>query len=200
MPRPRQEEGPPANERLERVFFEQLKTTPFSKMTVSGIVKAAGVNRNSFYYHFTDLDDLAESAVAHLLVTDIPRLIAEGFSVESAQVSSAIEQAIRDKTFSRLITVVGPHSTDKLKAMLKATIVDSWLAVYGLEEDDLDDNAWVTMRFVLGGMFEVLSTVELNDLKSAMVSIRKAPIRELASRMLADTLREVAVRAGKAAG
>lgn len=55
MPRPRRDsEILPAKERLETRFWELLAERNYHKITVTDIVRVADVNRNSFYYHFSD--------------------------------------------------------------------------------------------------------------------------------------------------
>ena len=62
MPRPRRDsEILPAKERLENAFWELLSEREYRKITVTDIVRTADVNRNSFYYHFTGLPELADS-------------------------------------------------------------------------------------------------------------------------------------------
>lgn len=39
-------------------FQQMLETTPFDKITVSALTKAAGIGHNTFYYHFEDIYDL----------------------------------------------------------------------------------------------------------------------------------------------
>jgi probable dihydroxyacetone kinase regulator len=42
-------------------FQDMLETTPFSKITVSGIIEKCGISRNTFYYHFHDIYDLLDA-------------------------------------------------------------------------------------------------------------------------------------------
>lgn len=64
MPRPRRDsEILPAKERLENAFWTLLADRPFGKITVTDVVHEARVNRNSFYYHFSGLPELADSAI-----------------------------------------------------------------------------------------------------------------------------------------
>lgn len=48
----------------KKLFADALKAAmkekPFSKITVSEIINACGVNRKTFYYHFTDIYDLLQ--------------------------------------------------------------------------------------------------------------------------------------------
>ena len=43
---------------LARALRDALTTTPLSKVTVSGLTRSAGVTRQAFYYHFSDIRDL----------------------------------------------------------------------------------------------------------------------------------------------
>lgn len=42
-------------------FDEMLEAMPFEKITVSGIIKACNVSRNTFYYHYQDIYDLLDA-------------------------------------------------------------------------------------------------------------------------------------------
>ena len=46
-------------ELLARSLKEQLLTTRLNRVTVSGLTAHAGINRQTFYYHFADVYDLA---------------------------------------------------------------------------------------------------------------------------------------------
>ncbi|WP_297908659.1 TetR/AcrR family transcriptional regulator [uncultured Actinomyces sp.] len=49
---------PDAKTALALALRDALMTTPLSKVTVSGLTRAAGVTRQAFYYHFADIRDL----------------------------------------------------------------------------------------------------------------------------------------------
>ena len=49
---------PDAKTALARALRDALTTTPLSKVTISGLTRAAGVTRQAFYYHFSDIRDL----------------------------------------------------------------------------------------------------------------------------------------------
>ena len=44
-------------------FLKLLNERPLNKITVKDIVEDCGINRNSFYYHYTDIPALAEEIV-----------------------------------------------------------------------------------------------------------------------------------------
>ena len=53
-----------ARDRIIEAYLGLLAKDPHRKVTVSAVAKAAGCNRDTFYYHFQSIDDAAFSAVA----------------------------------------------------------------------------------------------------------------------------------------
>jgi hypothetical protein len=51
--------APRAKQALAAALKEALRSTPLSKVTVSGLTSSVGVNRQTFYLHFADIYDLA---------------------------------------------------------------------------------------------------------------------------------------------
>lgn len=61
--------------RMERAMLELMNKTPFEKITVRLICENAGVNRSTFYAHYTDIYDMIEQMEANLqkeLMNDYP--------------------------------------------------------------------------------------------------------------------------------
>ena len=59
---------------LSEAFSELLKEKPFEQITVTEIARKAGLNRQTFYYHFRDLYDLIAFSVKrriHAILPDI---------------------------------------------------------------------------------------------------------------------------------
>ena len=59
---------------LSEAFSELLKEKPFEQITVTDITRKAGVNRQTFYYHFRDLYDLIAFSVKqrfHAILPDM---------------------------------------------------------------------------------------------------------------------------------
>ena len=45
---------------IKTTFMELLNRKPLNKITVREIVSGCGINRNTFYYHYTDIRTLVE--------------------------------------------------------------------------------------------------------------------------------------------
>lgn len=47
-----------AESRLEKAYFELIKNTHYTKISVSDLIKLAGVSRTTFYRHYVDVIDM----------------------------------------------------------------------------------------------------------------------------------------------
>lgn len=57
MPRPHYKKGDDtARDKLEAAFWDALAEGPYEGISVVGLCRAAGVNKNTFYYHFDNID------------------------------------------------------------------------------------------------------------------------------------------------
>jgi AcrR family transcriptional regulator len=175
---------------MESAFFEELRRTPFEKLTVSGIVSRAGVNRNSFYYHFTDLEDLAARAMGNLLIPEIPRMIAGGLGTLGDQLAASIGEDELRRRLGRLQVVVGPHGSAALRGTLEDAIIGVWCGAYELDADDLDPQVDASMRFVLGGAFRLVGGVDPERLLEQWWALGELPVLRSAAEVLVATLSE----------
>jgi AcrR family transcriptional regulator len=48
---------------IQDAFTQLLEEKPYSRITVQNIADRCGISRNTFYYHFSDIESLFESAV-----------------------------------------------------------------------------------------------------------------------------------------
>ena len=56
-------------------FMKLINQVPFDKITVKDIVEDCGVNRNTFYYHYSDiyalLDEILENETKRVLTENL---------------------------------------------------------------------------------------------------------------------------------
>ncbi len=66
---------------IKASFIKLLSEMPLSKISVRSIVEDCGINRNSFYYHFTDIPSLVEEIIKE----DVDTLIAKYPTITSME-------------------------------------------------------------------------------------------------------------------
>lgn len=161
MPRPRRDsEILPAKDRLENAFWELLSEREYNKITVTDIVRTADVNRNSFYYHFSGLPELADSAILHAVEnTPMPGVPGRDFDPDTEwrkHVTALLRDPERRQRLDRLALLAGPHSSSELVSSLKEFGRLTMISVLGLDADNLDLKTDLMLDFTVGGMLAVL--------------------------------------------
>ena len=79
MARPKYErDEQTARDRIVEAFWRMVEDGPYDKVSVRGLVRESGVNKNTFYYHFEGIDDLARQATRDALE---PELLLEMLSM-----------------------------------------------------------------------------------------------------------------------
>ena len=124
MPRPRYETGEKtARERLEDAFWECLAEKPFEKITVADVTKLAAVNRNTFYYHYEDMNDLARTVAAETALE--PELVKYIFTQVLQGGGSEVLERIPgiDQRADRVYLLAGKHSNVELRQMLRDALM-----------------------------------------------------------------------------
>ena len=180
MPRPRHDsEVLPAKERLENAFWELLADRDYRKITVTDVVREAGVNRNSFYYHFSSLPELADSAILHQ-VESIPinRTPDPNGNPEEQwrdRVTATLSDPEQRQRLDHLALLAGPHSTLELTESLRDFCRLQMLSTLQRDPKNLDLKTDLMVEFTVGGMLAVLQrwpelsdTIEIKDLLSKM--------------------------------
>jgi len=161
MPRPRRDsEILPAKDRLENAFWELLSEREYNKITVTDIVRTADVNRNSFYYHFSGLPELADSAILHAVEdTPMPGVPGRDFNPDTEwrkPVTALLRDPEQRQRLDRLALLAGPHSSPELVSSLKEFGRLTMISVLGLDADNLDLKTDLMLDFTVGGMLAVL--------------------------------------------
>ncbi|MEC4183271.1 TetR family transcriptional regulator [Adlercreutzia sp. R21] len=64
--------------KIKEAFLECLDATDYAKITVSQITQAAHVSRKTFYYHFSDKNDLAKWICIHDMDSTASRITDDG--------------------------------------------------------------------------------------------------------------------------
>ncbi|OZG61615.1 AcrR family transcriptional regulator [Bifidobacterium myosotis] len=183
MPRPRHDsEVLPAKERLENAFWELLADRDYRKITVTDVVREAGVNRNSFYYHFSSLPELADSAILHQVESSTvqrrPDPNGDAEEQWSERVTALLSDPEQRQRLDRLALLAGPHSTLDLTESLRDFARLQLFSMLQLDPEHVDLKTDLMVEFTVGGLLAVLrrrpelsDTIELKDLLKEDVAV-----------------------------
>jgi AcrR family transcriptional regulator len=166
MARPKADSNTPsARERIETAFWDMLASVPFSQITVSAISSKAGVNHNTFYYHFSSIEDLAEKVFVDNMLPELPQLM---LPVLSGDRSSAdrpeggdVPDAARVSAHFRRARLYASSGSALLIGILRDSIAKLWLDAAGLEDSQLNASERDQLAFIFGGIVSMIA--EMGD-------------------------------------
>lgn len=145
-----------ARDRLEEAFWKALAEGRYETTSVLGLCRAAGVNKNTFYYHFENIDDLAESAATALLSTSLLEAVAQ-----AVKGNVVVPDSVSAREFTRKLDQLGLMATEesspRLKQMLRDAVSHAWTEAFSIDPEVLDVKERASFEFVLGGFLGVLA-------------------------------------------
>lgn len=96
-----------ARDRIVSSFWHELQGKAYPDLRVVGLVREAGVNKNTFYYHFGCMEDVARVGVEGLLRPELlDALLGEGGEGPGAPLAARVD-ATWDE---RLATLLSPNA------------------------------------------------------------------------------------------
>ncbi len=126
-------------EAIKQSFIRLLNDRPLAKITVRDIVEDCGINRNSFYYHFTDIPSLLEE----LVTEQAAEIIAEYPTIDSIETCllAAVRFARENKRaiqhiYSSMSRPVYDHYLWQVCEAVVTKYIDTLLADNPIDEND----------------------------------------------------------------
>ena len=150
MARPKKSDGNAhAKEMLTMACWELLEQMPYRKITVRALSARAGLNHNSFYYHFCNMEQLAEYALEVTIPREIggqviPRFLAEGVV--------RLPFAPEDVEFLfQKIKLFAKKDSPELNPIIRARLESLWLQAAGIDSESLSAKDKAAISFLSAG-------------------------------------------------
>lgn len=155
MARPKNDQpGPNAKERMANAFWEVLEEKSYERMTVRDIAEHTQINRNAFYYHFQNMDALAEWAFAREVPTEIPRLM---LFKGPDEVCKFLSDPVNEERVRRVRLAVSDHGSKIFAGLLKEEFIHAWCEVLEIDPETFSRQQRIVADFIAGGMFAVMA-------------------------------------------
>ncbi len=172
MGRPRKDQaGPSAVERIGEAFWGLLEEQSYQSITVKQLTQRAGVNPNTFYYHFENIDDMAVRLLEENIPTRLIDVVVEvslGGSLDLDVVKSepGIEERYRR---ARMVMRSGLFG---LAARGRNRITEYWLERIGVSVEELSPADRARVGFIWGGITSVAASDEAEALEDYLALLQ----------------------------
>lgn len=157
MGRPKKTTDLPATEKIEKAFWQLLDKEDYSALTVQKIADTARVNRNAVYYHYENIDDLAQHALTHFFDTEV----VDDFMSRITGCVNADTLPMLQEDFMEAVQKIqlcaGSNSA-YLHKLLKAAIRQKWFHRLGIDPGKIYELELLSIEFALSGIVAVLGS------------------------------------------
>lgn len=160
MARPKMtNEDEQARQKMVDVFWDLLEKEPYSKITVRQIAGLAGVNHNTFYYHFKNIEDMAMQLVNETVCLDaFKQLMNTNSSFGLAFAALKLPNDIKERHLKMYLLLRNGDS--RLTEQFKKKAVDLWLESVGRTKESLSEVEQFELNFIIGGIVNAVGKTE----------------------------------------
>lgn len=171
-----------ATAKIEKAFWRLLETERYSDITVLRISQESGVNRNSFYYHYRDIDDLAYTAFKNNVENEtsgklIPTLLAK-FQDTNGQSAITVDPAILP--YAERVMLCAGSDSPYLRRMVGNLLKESWFTALSIREELLSPVEKLQVNFIFSGIVETLGCLEIRESPFSMSILSQTEIGKAA--------------------
>ncbi len=191
MPRPKKANiDEAATLKLENAFWQLLATERYAAITVRRVAQAAGVNRNSFYYHYRDIDDLAYQVVKHNAEHEVAKAWLAGllaaFQGDGDWPVVTADAAILPH--AERIILCARSDSSYLQQLTTDLLRQVWFDIFAIDAKRLTAVERLQVDFVFAGL---LATLKSREIQGSPASLALLVQTELGQTIL-STLEKIA--------
>lgn len=178
-----------ATTKIENAFWKILEFEDYSKVTVKEISKMSGTNRNSFYYHYKDINDLASTAFKNNAKHVVNQIFTEAMLISENKEYIPNNKILFDTLQqSKRLMLCARSNSVFLKLMVQDLLQDIWFEIFGIDKEILTPVEKLQVSFIFSGITSVLGSSILNEKPTYMIELVQSDIWKSAF----STIKEIA--------
>ena len=191
MPRPKKSDRDEmATFKIENAFWALLETERYSDITVLRITQEAGINRNSFYYHYKDIDDLAYIAFMRNADNEVSRALISALLSAFREGHTALVFDMSILPHTKRIMLCAGSDSPYLNRLVNDLLIKVWFDSMSISEALLSADEKIQIRFISAGMVAVLGSQEIRDNPLVMSTLSQTEI----GKAIISTMKGIASR------
>lgn len=188
MARPKKEDAGKARQRIVDAFWELLSMMPYEHIGIRSLSSRAGVNPNTFYRYFENIDDLARKAFDENLIREVPTIALQLFSEDRIETFDLFEEIKGRPNVERMFLIIRSGS-NFLTQMLEEAFMNFWLEQLGATKEEMDEVDLVELSALAGGWLAAIRRIAQTGNVEIAREIAQKPLLRAAIASVSD-LRE----------
>lgn len=171
-----------ATVKIENAFWKLLETEKYSEISVLRICQESGANRNSFYYHYSDIDDLASKAFKNNAGGEVTAAL---FSVLLSSLQDKQDRSSADfdpsiLPHSKRIMLCAASDSAFLNRLVRDLLKQIWFEALSINDDLLSTVDILQIDFIFSGLTAILGRSEIRTSPFLMTELSQTEIGKAA--------------------
>ncbi len=151
-----------ALERIEEAFWFLLETKPYSKITLNALSEQSNVNRNTIYYYFENIDDMAHKFFIKNMPVEIAKILLSSIINDTLDIQNLPVSDDLLQKFTKARLYLNSDSVF-LVNIFKKSVFDLWLLILKIDMDKLTLDEKIDIEFIFNGLIAVLGSPLINN-------------------------------------
>lgn len=170
MGRPRKNSAQPdAIERITESFWHLLEDHQLNEITIGMISQTANCNRGTFYYHFTDIDELIDYVIKReFFVNSMPQKL---FKLAVSGNEEAFLESLNNPSSHRVCLIMERGGQSLAEERIRSSLVLLWQAILCCEDDQLSNDARLIIEYSSHGMMGLIRYLHQQDSEGDIIDI-----------------------------
>ena len=143
-------------ERLKSALLSLMHEKSIERISISEICRKSGINRNTFYQHYKDIEDLLDEVEKGFMVSVFSAVSISGESVRSVkEIMTVLLETIKDNEEICMLLFSDNGDKNFLRNILMFALpsaVENWVRELGIRKED----ATLLYYYVMGGAVNVI--------------------------------------------
>lgn len=141
-----------AVEKIENAFWALLETEGFKGITILRLSQESGVNKNTIYYHYDNVEDVAKKAFEHHIDNQETDIFLS--TILHPNNDTLIDESLLNKI--KRTHLLAKSESSFLHSLLSNSLIDIWVKKLNIDYDKLSDSELVSIRFLSSGVTSML--------------------------------------------
>ena len=151
--------------RIEAAFWALIEQKDFSDVTMQLLAKEAGINRNTLYYHYDNLYEVASRSFSKVIRDEASMVLIDTLLSAPQNLSNKWEQLELNDRLKK-IHLLARSDSPLMRSLLKDAIISRWFSKLGIDLQSLTSEMQLQIDYIASGFISVLGNpgIEKNPL------------------------------------
>lgn len=167
----------PAQERIKEAFWKLLEENDYTNITISMLAKSAGVNHNTIYRYYKNIDELALALFDETLLKVIPGQLIEAYR----QGDTGLLCLLQDPNIIihwRRACLFFRNNSSLLCTTCRKKLRNIWLKELGINAEILPIEEQAELDFIFSGLAAVAGTALVHNDATLIAALLKRPVAQ----------------------